>query len=186
MNATGQLLSHLLALGTMGSQVVAIILLAAMILRPRWSEPVFRFLGRNGVLLAFLYAAVSAAMSLVYSEVIGFDPCKLCWLQRIFMYPQVVLLGIAAYKKDPDVADYSIGLSLVGGLIAVYHTYIQLGGSPLIPCSRVGYIPRCSQRYVFEFGYITIPVMALTAFVMLIILMAIVKRHQARRASHAA
>jgi len=92
------------------------------------------------------------------------------------MYPQVFLLGLALYKKDLGMAPYSLLLSSVGAVIAFYHYLLQLNIVPSLPCSAVGYSVSCSQIFVMNFGYITIPLMAFTAFLLLAILGLIRKR----------
>ncbi len=124
-------------------------------------------------LLAVLIAFVSMSGSLFYSEVAKYTPCLLCWWQRIFMYPQTLLIGMGIVKNDKNVADYSIGLSAVGASIATYHYYIQLGGKSFFSCAQIGFSSECSQRFTLEFGYVSIPMMALSAFVAIIILMLI-------------
>lgn len=127
-------------------------------------------------ILAFIVALTAMLGSLFYSEVAKFTPCILCWYQRILMYPQTILIGMGILKKDKDVADYAIGFSVVGGLIALYHYWIQVGGSEIIPCSAVGYSVSCSNRFSLEYGYISIPMMSLTAFTAIILLMVTSKR----------
>lgn len=129
--------------------------------------------------IAFLVALVATLGSLFYSDVAGFEPCKLCWYQRILMYPQVILFGLALWKRDHGVWLYSLTLSVIGAAIAGYHYLLQLGIAPSLPCSAVGYSASCAQRFVMTFGYITIPVMALTAFVLLALL-ALTMRRQSR------
>lgn len=128
-------------------------------------------------ILAFIVALTATSGSLFYSEVAKFTPCLLCWYQRIFMYPQVLLIALGIIKKDKNIADYAMGMSLVGGAISLYHYYIQLGGNKFIPCSTVGYSIDCSQRFSLEFGYITIPIMALSAFTAIFLLMWTAKRN---------
>lgn len=132
-------------------------------------------LGRFGLGVAFLVSLMATTSSLLYSEILGYTPCALCWYQRIFMFPQVLMLGFALWKKDRTIADYSILLSIVGAFLAAYHHYVQLGGSSLTPCSAVGYLVSCSERFVLQFGYITIPMMSLTAFSLIILCMVSVK-----------
>ena len=120
------------------------------------------------MLLAFIVAIISTVGSLFYSQIAGYAPCELCWYQRIFMYPQVVLLGIALWRKDRNIIDYSIALSLVGFFIALYQNYINYGGVSAY-CQILGMGVSCTKRYTYEFGYITIPMMALTAFVLVIV-----------------
>lgn len=141
------------------------------------TNPFFAFFGRNGILFAFFVAFFASALSLFYSNIIGFPPCNLCWYQRIFLYPQVIILGLACLKKDSAIIDYALVLTFIGGLIAIYHTYIDFGGTSLFPCSASG-LASCTQRYVFEFGYITIPVMSLTSFLLLFFFLFFQKYYQ--------
>ncbi len=124
-----------------------------------------KFFSTNGILFAFLVALLGTSLSLYYSEVVGFIPCVLCWYQRIFLYPQVILLGVALYKKEDHILDYALLLTFLGGMIALYHTYISYGGTSLFPCSATGV--SCLRQYVFELGYISIPLMSLTSFLMI-------------------
>ena len=63
--------------------------------------------------------------SLVYSEVVGFIPCKFCWYQRYLMYPIALFLIIGLFNKSVIKAGY---LSAVGAGIGIYHIYLQNGG----------------------------------------------------------
>lgn len=127
-------------------------------------------------ILAFLVALAATSGSLFYSEIAQYTPCLLCWWQRIFMYPQVLLIALGIMKNDKHIADYSIGMSSVGFIIALYHYYIQLGGKTFLTCGQVGFSASCTQRFTMEFGYITIPMMSLTAFAAILLLMRISKR----------
>lgn len=130
-------------------------------------NPVIQFFSRNGIALAFFVSLFATAISLFYSDVAGFEPRKLCWFQRIFMYPQVFVLGLAWFRKDRKIIDYALTLAVIGGLFAFYHNYIYYGGISLFPCDAFGLGVSCTKRYVFEFGYITIPLMSLTSFLLL-------------------
>lgn len=149
-----------------------IICLAIEFMRKR-STPVVSWCSRHGILLMFIVATTATAGSLFFSEIAGWTPCKDCWLQRIFMYPQVLLLGIALWKKDRKIALYILALSLVGMLIAADHYSDQVyaalhpvsAENPLVPCDATGV--SCAKTEIhFTFGYITIPMMALSAFLL--------------------
>src|SRR3990167_10964641 len=99
--------------------------------------------------LAFTAVLIATLGSLTYSEIIGYEPCKLCWIQRILMYPQVILLGMALLKKDYKIADYGLVLAAMGGFFSLYHGYIYYGGSSILPCSASGLAASCAARYVF-------------------------------------
>lgn len=127
----------------------------------------FGFLEDNALILAFVVSLLATLGSLFYSEIAGYTPCKLCWYQRIFMYPQVIILGTALIRKARNIVYYVIPLSVIGGGISIYHYFIQRAAYAA-SCSANGV--SCSSKYVFHFGYITIPIMALTAFGLIIIL----------------
>ena len=131
-------------------------------------------LEKNALVFAFIVAITATLGSLFYSEVMGYEPCKLCWLQRIFMYPLAVLFGIALVKNDRNIADYSIALGMIGAPIALYHYILQMGNFAAT-CGIDSSIP-CTIKYSVAYGYITIPMMALTAFILVITLMYLIKR----------
>lgn len=157
---------------TIIAEIFAVIILLALFFKNSWGKSIVSFAGRNALLGAFVVSLLAMVGSLMYSEVVGFEPCKLCWWQRIFMYPQVFILGLALWKKDLQAIYYSLLLSVIGALIAIYHYLIQTGFFQSAPCSATGV--SCDKVYNFSYGYITIPMMALSAFV-LIIMFAIAK-----------
>jgi hypothetical protein len=106
---------------------------------------------------------------------VGFVPCELCWYQRIAMYPQVIVLGTALVRRDgPGVRPYVLGPCLVGAVIAVYHSWIQ-AYPPDEGTSFCTLEAPCTARYVWELGFISLPLMALSAFVSIITLMVAVR-----------
>ncbi|MEK7576375.1 MAG: disulfide bond formation protein B [Patescibacteria group bacterium] len=118
--------------------------------------------------LVLFVTASSVVGSLFYSNVVGFEPCSLCWYQRILLYPQALIALLALWYKDRRFApQYILGLSYIGVVIAVYHTYLQYGGLPLVPCSAA--TVSCAQRFVFDFGFVTIPMMSLVVFAFIIL-----------------
>lgn len=136
-----------------------------------------KYFSQKAILFSFIVALMATLVSLFYSEIAHYAPCQLCWFQRIFMYPQVILLGIALWKKDKIITVYnSIALSTIGGLIAGYHYLLQVGVASALPCGAVGYSAACSQRFVLNFGYITIPMMAFTAFALIVTMMIVTKK----------
>ncbi len=171
-----ELVTKGLSILVVASGVAALLILFALLARKfdrvqPIAAKIIGFFGAYAFIIAFAIVLGSALSSLFYSEVAGFAPCSLCWWQRIFLYPQVILLAVAFFRKDENVTDYIIALSVIGGAIAVYHSYLQFGGSSLVPCSSSGLSISCAQRYFLEFGYITIPTMALTAFALITLLM---------------
>ncbi len=112
--------------------------------------------------LALIVAATATAGSLTYSEVYGFEPCRLCWYQRIAMYPLVFVLAVGAARRDPALRSYVLPLSITGGAISVYHYLIQTFPSADTGACTAG-VP-CTAKYVNEFGFVSIPFMAFAGF----------------------
>ena len=121
---------------------------------------------KNAVLLAFIVSLLASSGSLFYSQIAGFVPCELCWFQRIFMYPQVVLLGIALFKKESKIIDYSLGLASVGIIISLYQNYLVYTATQSTTCSLTG--TSCATKIILGLNYVTIPLMAFTAFTLII------------------
>ena len=84
------------------------------------------------------------------------------------MYPQVLLSGYALIRKDKRILPYLLILSLFGFALAGFHYLNQVPENVSLPCSAIGYSASCSDSFFLDFGYITIPMMALTAFLLII------------------
>ena len=170
-------INYILALATIVMQVVGVGFLAIFFLRTRFPDlgDVGAFLTKWGMWGGLLVSLAGIALTLLYSEVIGYVPCGLCWLVRIFLYPQAILFAIALWKRDRSVVDYSIALSAFGFVVALYAHYLQMGGASLVPCPASG-VSDCARRFVFEFGYVTLPMMGVTLFAFLIVLMLFVRK----------
>jgi disulfide bond formation protein DsbB len=130
----------------------------------------------RGVLaLSTLVAAVATVGSLYFSLGLGLVPCELCWYQRILMYPLVVVLGIAALEERADVYRTVLPLSVLGILVSSYHVYIQL--FPVSTGCTLG--GGCSSvQYPMLSGLLTIPRLALIAFVLVTVLVGVVARRR--------
>lgn len=151
------------------ASAVLFVILISPLKRRGWTRDVAEFIGERAILLSFIVSLVATLGSLFYSEIAGFPPCLLCWWQRIFLYPQVILLLTAFIKKDENIRLHSIILSSIGALIAIYHTFIQFGWESVLPCSATG--PSCSAFYFLEYGYVTVPTMSLTVFIVILLIM---------------
>ncbi len=159
----------ILASLTLASQIVLAILLAALAFKPTRTFVIDK-LGAIAPHLSLAIGISAMLGSLALSDILGLEPCKLCWYQRVAIYPQVLLFGLALWWKDNTITRYTVPLSVTGLMISLYHYYLQFGGSALTPCSVGGYSVSCSNRSIIEFDYITIPMMSITAFAYLIVL----------------
>ncbi len=113
-------------------------------------------------------AGVATVGSLIYS--LGFDlqPCDLCWYQRIAMYPLVLILGVAAFRGDlAGARRYGLPLAAAGGLVAGYHYLLH--HFPSLEAGTCSFSVPCSAPYVWRYGFLSIPYMALSGFVLIIV-----------------
>lgn len=123
----------------------------------------------NYLLLAQLALAVSATFgSLVFSEIMKFPPCDLCWYQRVFVYPMVFVLLSGIYLQSKEVAYYLFPLSVFGLLIAIYHNLVYYKIiEVIVPCSESA---PCTAQQLNMFGFITIPLLSLMTFFSMLVL----------------
>ncbi len=107
-------------------------------------------------------ALLATAGSLYFSESANYTPCTLCWYQRIAMYPLVLILGIAIVRRDTAVRIYAIPVALVGAAIASYHYLLEW--FPEIDTGACSAVIPCTQVWFREFGFVSMPLLALVAF----------------------
>ncbi len=133
------------------------------------------FFTKNIVYIAWIQSIIATFISLYYSEIRQYAPCTLCWYQRIFMYPLVIIIAVGILLKDRHLPSYVLPMSILGWSIAFYHVLLQKGILPesVAPCVLGA---SCAIDYTGYFGFITIPIMSLTAFTVIIICMLIYRR----------
>jgi disulfide bond formation protein DsbB len=115
------------------------------------------------VFSAWLVAAGSALGALFFSDVMGIAPCTLCWWQRVFMFPLVLVLGVGLFPLNRTVFRYAVPLVAAGWLVALWHVLLTQGviAESLSPCTQG--IP-CSNVDAVWFGFVTLPLLSLVAF----------------------
>jgi disulfide bond formation protein DsbB len=158
------------ALGVAGQAIVALIVVVVVAGAAGASAPLRAlrgFLWGYELWAAFVVAAIATGGSLFFSEIAGYIPCELCWYQRICMYPLSLLTLFAAAHADHRVVRYLIPFPIVGAGVSVYHLLIenQVVSEPSA-CQLGG--AGCAVKWINEFGYVTIPTLALTGFLLLI------------------
>ncbi|MCD9625372.1 disulfide oxidoreductase [Rhabdothermincola salaria] len=161
----------LLALLSMaGAVAIAVGALVWRTRRPAWLVSIRDEIGRAALWLAWIVATVTTLGSLYYSKVENYLPCELCWYQRIAIYPFAVILAIAAVRRDAAVRVYAVPVLVIGAVISAYHTWIQA----YPPASDTAFCTAdapCTARYVWEFGFVSLPFMALSASLVMIALL---------------
>jgi disulfide bond formation protein DsbB len=149
----------------------AVLLLAARVLGT--AVPFGQTIGRAVIAaraeLTLAVAGVAMAGSLYFSESAGFVPCRLCWFQRIAMYPIAVVALIALIRRDRAARWYILPMAAIGAAISAYHVMIEQGWvNDSESCAAFG--PSCADVWFESFGFVTLAMMALAGFVSIIVL----------------
>lgn len=129
------------------------------------------------LLFSWVVAIFSTMGSLFFSEVLHYVPCELCWCQRILMYPMIIILGMAIYEQNNKIYLYILPSSIVGLVISGYHYCLQkISSLQQFEICTTG-VP-CSGEYINWLGFITIPLLAFVAFLLITVSMMIVCKNQ--------
>ena len=164
-----------LGAGTIALQVFSVLALFLLFFRPniKHGSLYLDYIDKHFLILSFVISLFASIFPLVYSEIVNFLPCYLCWWQRVFMFSSFFLFSTALWDKDRKVIRYTSSLLFAGFLISVYQNFFYyFGDASTLPCDASGV--SCYQRLVSEFGgYMSIPMMALTAFFALLTLVAV-------------
>ena len=114
--------------------------------------------------VVFVVASIATGGSLFFSEIAHFVPCELCWYQRICMYPLSIVTLLAALANDRRPARYLLPLPLVGAGVSVYHLLVENGVVEQTKACLISAPGGCGVKWINEFGFMTIPTLALTGF----------------------
>ncbi|MDO8497047.1 MAG: disulfide bond formation protein B [bacterium] len=166
-------LATLVLLSQVFLAAVLISFIAEKVFRKKCFGHIKKVFAPHGYHVAFLVSLTATLGSLFFSEVAKFSPCILCWYQRILIYPQTIVLYMAILRKEKVLTPYLYVLNIVGAVIAAYHYFIQIfPKSSFINC-EIGGAVSCTKTFTLYYGYITIPLMALTAFILNIFFLSI-------------
>jgi disulfide bond formation protein DsbB len=172
---TDTVVTILAVLGVMAQVLLGVLLILLMLRLVGVVRP-WRFvresLHGSELWLAFVAALVATGGSLYFSEVENFIPCKLCWFQRIGMYP-LVLLALPAWRDDRRAAEYLLPLPIVGFGIAVWHILVERGVVSDTQSCQISAPGGCATKWIEEFGYMTIPTLSATAFALIAFVLAL-------------
>ena len=129
--------------------------------------------------LSWLVASVSVLGSLFFSHVMEFAPCVLCWYQRIFLFPLVIILAAGLFPFDKSVMRYALPLTVAGWLTAAYHNLLYAGIIPesMQPCSQG---VSCTEEYIELFDFISIPMLSILSFTTILTLLIILMKRTAK------
>lgn len=165
-------LNVVLGLGAILLQIASVVALLVLFFGPKRNK-YLDYLDKHFLPFSF-FIALTAWLVLVYSEIVHYLPCYLCWWQRVFMFPLAPMFGVALWDKDRKVVRFALPLLVLGLAFSVYQNFFYYFGESNAPCDATGV--SCYQHLVSEFGgYISIPMLSLTGFVSMLTLMAVVR-----------
>ena len=149
--------------------IVAVILALGALVSTRMRElgiAVLSAVGPSARLLACIVATVTTLGSLYYSEIANFVPCRLCWYQRICMYPLAVILLVGLLLRDRRVRWYAAPFVIVGAPLSLYHWLVERVDFFAKSSSCSAEAP-CTVPWFQELGYVTLAFMAMSAFLLI-------------------
>jgi disulfide bond formation protein DsbB len=166
--------SLFLALLAVVAELIAVVVLVSAVARrlapaAAWPAAVLDGLRQIALPLAGAIAVTATLGSLYFSEVADFPPCRLCWFQRIAMYPLAVVLPIAAWRRDAGIRWYGVPIAVLGGLVSAWHIAVER--NPSLESGSCDPANPCSIVWVERLGYLTIPTMALSGFAAIVALL---------------
>ncbi len=172
MDPLASAIVYALSIATVIGQILAIFLFFTLVFRKKLgnnkhAKKIINLISENYITLIFVVGAMASAGSLSLSEIANFAPCKLCWYQRVFMYPIALISLTSLVFNEGRVKKFVLAFSTVGILISVYHILMQVFPKAF-ECSDE--VAKCSAVQFAEFGYITIPVMSFTAFAIVLLI----------------
>lgn len=145
----------IVAIGTIVLQILILITIIGFILRKKLT-----LLVKNSHYLLRIIFSGAVILSLIYQYGFGFEPCLLCWYQRIAIFGIAILVWTTDLRQNTLLRKQVLIFSITGLAIALFHNYIDIFPTGVDVCGATG--PSCLIRYVYEFGYITIPMMSAT------------------------
>jgi disulfide bond formation protein DsbB len=162
--------TFLALLAVLGLAFVVVVAVLAIVSRVRGGvpdglRPLRDGLGEVALPLAFAVALTCTLGSLYMSQVAKFPPCELCWYQRICMYPNVVLLAVAWWRRDAAVKFYVLPLVLIGVGISTYHYLVERFPDNVSFSCSTGV--SCSTVWIWKFHFLSIPGMAWVGFALI-------------------
>lgn len=164
----------LAGVGVAGQVVVFLLVIVALLALVGVRAPfalVRKKLKGRELWLAFLVATIATGGSLFFSEVAHFPPCELCWYERYCMYPLSIAIPIVAAFGLRRASRWLLAVPFVGAGVSIYHLLIENGLLRQSLDCMVSAPGGCGVMWIDEFGYMTIPTLALTGFVLIIALL---------------
>lgn len=168
MSETALIGTYVLSILVLIANICTVIVAVSLIVKKETA--LVRFVRVYALGLMLVVALTSFFGSTFYSVIVGYEPCVLCVWQRFFMFPLPFILLFAFLRKDRAVVPYVALLSIIGFGIALFHYYGQMISPSSLPCDATEVASACAYLPFVTFGFITIPYMALSGFIALIVI----------------
>ncbi len=165
-NETFELFFSLLSVGLL---VGTLIIIKARIFATRFSlaQSILDGFAPFARPLAAAVATTCMLGSLYFSEIVNYKPCRLCWFQRFMMYPLAIILIIALIRKSKSIWKITVPLATIGGGISAYHWFLER--FPNLDAGVCDVKVPCEFVWFENFGFVTLPFMAFTGFLAVIV-----------------
>ncbi len=160
-----------IGVGVIALQIITIIGIFVLIKHTPTIGTIFSKYTLPGFRVVFIMAVCG---SLLYEHLFGYNPCILCWYQRLAIFPLAFIGIIGNFKNNLSLRRIVRSLAVYGLIVAGIHIFIDFSPSVGDIC---GQGPSCLIRYVYVFNYITIPVMSATVLALGLVLSFIVTRY---------
>jgi len=120
---------------------------------------------RYSLYLAWVIALAGFILSLYYGELLGIEPCRLCWYQRMALFPLALILGIAVYRDDHNIFVYALPLAGFGLIVALYQAL-----SIRFPIFQAAFEcgKECAKPIFMLFGSVTFPDLSVLGFALIL------------------
>jgi len=165
-NTTFELFFAILSVATLIGTLIILVARLAYSSQP-WATATIDAFSPLARPLAAAITTTSMLGSLYFSEIVNYVPCRLCWYQRIMMYPLAVILIVAALRRDGKIGWYAVPLAAIGASISTYHWFLER--FPNLDSGACDATVPCEFIWFEQFGFVTLPFMAFTGFLAVIV-----------------
>lgn len=159
-------LTNLFGIGSLLALVALGISFVGLFVKTHFTTKVLGTVSRHALVIVAACSLTGIVGSLLYSNLVGFVPCELCWWQRILLYPQAIIAIVAIWKKDRRVLPTLLLMSVLGFVVALYQVYLQHWPDPNSFCT-IG-TSDCSLIYIQFMSFLTMPAMSAILFLWII------------------
>jgi len=133
------------------------------------------FLRRFSLYISWSIALIATFGSLYFSEIKHWEPCTLCWYQRIALFPLVIILGIAAVKNDRLIGRYLFLQIAVGALFSLYQ-FLQESVPHLSFLAICDPKSSCTSNHFALFSLVPLPLLSFIAFLGILLFLVLAKK----------